>query len=277
MDQNAIDELLKSGSFAEEDNKQQEIYENLTSKTEETDEAEVDFQAVAESIAAEATGVAAATEPVAEPVTETAEPEPTPQQAAVTEAQKRGKVMGQISKVTEASEEGTNLVMNYLDKVLTLISQQNKFIGDISKLNENCPGAVDVAEVMQYLKEYSQSIENTIFDAMDAFQFQDINRQKLMKVMYTLAKLNEYLNDLLGYEADKPDHFGHQIDNKTMVSDQDKSDVDQIINDFQGGQIDASAAVDDEHEVTGSRAAASVDADLSDVDKIIADFNSQQK
>ncbi len=147
-------------------------------------------------------------------------------------AHKKGKVIGQLSKVTEESEAGTNMVMGYLENVLSVISKQQSFIKDILVKYKENPSNIYTDEVLSYLDDNNMVIEDLIFSAMDAFQFQDIGRQKLMKVMYTLARLNEYLNELLGGEENKEKAFGHQIEKRTLEKDKDKELVDNIIGNF---------------------------------------------
>lgn len=148
--------------------------------------------------------------------------------------QKKGKVIGQLTKVSEESEAGTNMVMGYLENVLSLISKQQSFIKDMLNMHKENPSVVNVDEVLSYLNDNNTTIEDIVFSAMDAFQFQDIGRQKLMKVMYTLAKLNEYLNELLGGEENRDKAFGHQIEKRTLEKDIDKELVDGIVDSFKG-------------------------------------------
>lgn len=145
------------------------------------------------------------------------------------QASTKGRVLGQISTVTEESEKGTNEVMGFLENVLTTISEQRQFINEISKKHSEGAPAIDWGMVCSHIDDISILIEEEIYAAMDAFQFQDIGRQKLMKVMYTLGKLNEYLNELLGHEDTKDRQFGRNIDKKTLEKDKEKSDVDAVI------------------------------------------------
>ena len=183
---------------------------------------------------------------------------------------RKGKVMGQLSRVTEESEAGTNMVMGYMENVLTVISRQQDFIKDIiTKYSEN-PEAIGVIEVLTYLKDNTAAIEELIYSAMDAFQFQDIGRQKLMKVMYTLSKLNEYLNELLGGHEDRGKEFGNAIEKKTLEKDKEKVRVDHIVSDFQGSR--SAAAPEDETDDIPAPPA----ADVEDVDRIITDFQKKE-
>ncbi len=144
----------------------------------------------------------------------------------------KGRVMGQITTVTEESEKGTNVVMGFLENVLTTVSEQRDFIDGLSKKHSEGSGSIDWGMVCTHISDISTLIEEEIYAAMDAFQFQDIGRQKLMKVMYTLGKLNEYLNELLGQEASKDRQFGRNIEKKTLEKDKDKDQVDALISKF---------------------------------------------
>jgi len=146
--------------------------------------------------------------------------------------QAQGRVMGQISTVTEESEKGTNVVMGFLENVLTTVGEQRSFLEGISKKHQEDSACIDWHMVCAHITDISSLIEEEIYAAMDAFQFQDIGRQKLMKVMYTLGKLNEYLNELLGQETSKERQFGRHIDKKTLEKDKDKDQVDALISQF---------------------------------------------
>ena len=144
----------------------------------------------------------------------------------------RGRVMGQISTVTEESEKGTNVVMGFLENVLTTVGEQKDFIKNLSQKYQASNEDIDWSMVCSHISDISTLIEEEIYAAMDAFQFQDIGRQKLMKVMYTLGKLNEYLNDLLGKESSRDRQFGRNIEHKTLEKDKDKAQVDALIKEF---------------------------------------------
>jgi hypothetical protein len=182
---------------------------------------------------------------------------------------KKGKVIGQLSRVTEEAEAGTNMVMGYMENVLTIISKQQSFINDIiDKYKEN-PEAINMNEVLPFLNDNNNVVEELIYNAMDAFQFQDIGRQKLMKVMYTLAKLNEYLNELLGGHEDRGKEFGNRIEKKTMEQDKEKVEVDNIVANFK-----------DENSIKSNAADLNnVDAQENnpDVNSIVAEFQEKEK
>jgi len=144
-------------------------------------------------------------------------------------AHREGEVIGQLSRVSEESEAGTNMVMNYLENVVSIIAKIKNYQKNVEARYEADPSSLDVKAVFHFTNDTLFLIEDLIFNAMDAFQFQDINRQKLMKVMYTLAKLNEYLNELLGAEGNKESAFGHDIEKVGMQRDRKKEDIDQLV------------------------------------------------
>jgi hypothetical protein len=253
MDQKEIDALINQGSIEEFNKKQEELIKNLAEK---------------------------------EPPQETASPQsPNPDKPQP----RKGKVMGQLSRVTEESEAGTNMVMGYLENVLNVISKQQEFIKDIIEKYNEQPHAINAIEALSYLNDNNFVIEDLIFSAMDAFQFQDIGRQKLMKVMYTLAKLNEYLNELLGGEEEKDKTFGHHIEKKTMEKDRDKSDVEDIIQSYKQEEQAPPEPVAPTPEPPPAepapppapeppqREVPSVAQSPSDVDDIIAEFQNKGK
>jgi len=237
MDQKEIDALINQGSVAEFNKKQEELLKHIAEKA-----------------------------PVPEePKASISEQDQIPVPPPVVPESQKGKVMGQLSRVTEESEAGTNMVMGFLENVLSVVSRQQSFINDISSMYNENPNAIDIAEAFSFLNDNLTSIEEQIFSAMDAFQFQDIGRQKLMKVMYTLAKLNEYLNELLGGEStDRTRTFGHKIEKKSLEQDKDKAHVDAIISGFR-------------NEPEEPAAPPPVAQESVDVDNIVAQFQNENK
>ncbi len=184
MDQREIDEILKQGSPAALDRKQQELSGKL--------------------------------------------------EAAGLPARRQGEVIGQLSRVSEESEAGTNMVMNFLENVITVLSKMKNYQKKCEASLQADPSAVRSGDVLKFYGDTVFLVEDLIFGAMDAFQFQDINRQKLMKVMFTLAKLNEYLNELLGTAAEKDRTFGRNIEGTSLQKDKYRDEVDSLIEGFKG-------------------------------------------
>lgn len=252
MDQKEIDALIRrsQGSIDEFNKKQEELIKHITEKS--------------EGSSASFKSPAASSVPISTPI----KPE-----------RKKGKVMGQLSRVTEEAEAGTNMVMGFLENVLTVVSRQQAFIKDISAKYTESPGVINIDEVLNFINDNLTLIEDLIFNAMDAFQFQDIGRQKLMKVMYTLARLNEYLNELLGGEDDRGRIFGRQIEKKTLEQDSNKEEVDDIVADFRKDEsvIPQSYLATQEEEIPAPPPAPGGQVVTNDdVDDIIAQFQSKK-
>lgn len=223
MDQKEIDALINQGSVAEYNKKQEDLWRHLVDKS------------PVPPINNAGTGASVAPHEESDlectPPNELLTPNDGYTSASTTE--RKGKVMGQLSRVTEESEAGTNMVMGFMENVLSVVSKQQSFIKDIAQMYAENPSVIDVNEALSFVNDNLATIEELIFSAMDAFQFQDIGRQKLMKVMYTLAKLNEYLNELLGGDAERNKAFGHKIEKKTLEHDKEKKEVDSIVASFQ--------------------------------------------
>ncbi len=205
MDQSEIDALLSGGNLEKENKKQQDIVNSLTDTTVDPPKKASENKAI----------------------------------DGASKLPKKGEVMGQLSKVSEEAEEGTTLVMNYLENMLNIAQKQKEYTDKLENDFKNNSLQKSTKDIIDYFKDSSFLFEDLIFTAMDAFQFQDINRQKLMKVMHTLAQLNNYLNDLLGNEDVKeegPVNFGRNIEEKTLVSDHEKENVDDIVAQYQNSQ-----------------------------------------
>lgn len=251
MDQKEIDELLKKGSFNDFNQKQEELIRHISEKSH-------------------------------KPAPSTAPPPPPKSDSRYDDddippkpKDKEGRVMGQLSRVTEESEAGTNMVMEFMESILNTISKQKEFIADIKNKYRESPDAINFDEVLTFVNDSLFLVEEKIFSAMDAFQFQDIGRQKLMKVMYTLARLNEYLNELLGgSDIERTKQFGSKIEEKTLEQDREKHKVDNIVANFQktGEPEPPSQPAPPRPPQPTSGPGPEVD-----VDKIIAEFHKQNK
>jgi hypothetical protein len=143
-----------------------------------------------------------------------------------------GRVIGQLDSITRLAEEGATEALTGLghclagvDDVLQVLMKV-KAAGDLSDL-----GAAETK---------LQQVQDSLYATMSALQFQDINTQKLYKVMAMLAELNDYLNDLVGFPAPRPKYVvAKNIDQVDLVKDQNKSQVDDLVKQFHnGGNLD---------------------------------------
>jgi hypothetical protein len=97
-------------------------------------------------------------------------------------------------------ENGSDVVMNLLENILAVLGKMKNYLASSEEKYKTNPAAASTLEVLRYFEDMTLLIQDLVFSTMDAFQFQNSNRQKLMKVMSTLSKLSECLNDLLGGE-----------------------------------------------------------------------------
>jgi chemotaxis regulatin CheY-phosphate phosphatase CheZ len=138
-----------------------------------------------------------------------------------------GKVIGQLATITSQSEQGATEAMSCLEKS---IASLDSAVQELDKLKSTVPGA-NVSGLEQHLT----AIQDQLFAAMSAFQFQDISTQKLYKVMSLLADLSDYLNDLVGFPNPRPSYVvAKGIESVDLVKDKSKSNVDDLVKQFQG-------------------------------------------
>ena len=132
-------------------------------------------------------------------------------------AEKDTKVVNQLSQVANDSEEKVSQIFDVLSLTLDnnnefrnyiknfesfiktesdlLISLNNKF-PNIKVFDEHLASANKVSTSLKDLKNLINSEDSKIFEAMELMQFNDINRQKIERVMSVIRKLSLYLNNL---------------------------------------------------------------------------------
>lgn len=168
-------------------------------------------------------------------------------------AEKDTKVVSQLNQVANDSEEkvgqifdvlslgldNNNECRNKITEVESFLTSQtnllnslhNKFpniqvfeqhLGEIQNVNESLSG----------LKNAMNEEDMKIFEAMELMQFNDINRQKIERVMAVIRKLSLYLNNLFEDEGDAKEivvakHI-HGDDNNDLIGE----DLDKLIAEF---------------------------------------------
>ena len=168
-------------------------------------------------------------------------------------AEKDTKVVNQLSQVANDSEEKVSQIFDVLSSTLDnnnefrnyikdfevfikaqselLISLNNKF-PNIKVFDEHLTNANKVTNSLKDLKNLVNSGDSEIFQAMELMQFNDINRQKIERVMSVIRKLSLYLNNL--FEDDNPrelpmaKHIHGDTDTQDLVGD----DLDKLIAEF---------------------------------------------
>lgn len=170
-----------------------------------------------------------------------------------TPAQSDTKVVSQLTQVANDSEEKVSKIFD----VLSLALDNNGIIRDnfkdcekslssqallLNNLIQKFPNIKIFSEHLENINKISSSIknlnnvlndeDNSIFQAMELMQFNDINRQKIERVMFVIRKLSLYLNNLFeddGYPQFTPvaKHI-HGDTNNDLAGD----DLDKLIEEF---------------------------------------------
>ncbi|WP_174247238.1 hypothetical protein [Arcobacter sp. LA11] len=127
------------------------------------------------------------------------------------------KVVNQLSEVANDSEEKATKIFDVLSNILDynngiqsdvkeLSSFNEKQIAMLTSLSQKFPNIDVFKENLAQAEEMGNHISNVhdklnngnneIFQAMELMQFNDINRQKIERVMSVIRKLSTYLNNL---------------------------------------------------------------------------------
>lgn len=163
------------------------------------------------------------------------------------------KVVNQLTQVANDSEEKVSQIFDVLSLTLdnnnelrSSLKEIESFVGSetalLNSLNSRFPNikifderlsqANKVAETLKNLKSMINTEDNEIFQAMELMQFNDINRQKIERVMSVIRKLSSYLNNLFEDSTPAKDivvakHI-HGDDTDDLIGD----DLDKLIAEF---------------------------------------------
>lgn len=167
--------------------------------------------------------------------------------------EKEHKVVNQLNEVAEDSEKKVSQIFDVLSFILDENSEMQQEVKTINKfmisqvsllealsakfpnvevLNENLISAKSIQPSLDVISGKLDEENNQIFVAMDLMQFNDINRQKIERVMSVIKKLSSYLNGLFEDTTDKPEvQIAKHIsgDSDTTV---DESDIESLISEF---------------------------------------------
>lgn len=132
-------------------------------------------------------------------------------------AEKDTKVVNQLSQVANDSEEKVSQIFDvlsltldnnsalrnqiksleqFIDSQANLLNSLNSRFPNINIFNQNLDKIKNVSTELNSLKSSLNDEDNHIFQAMELMQFNDINRQKIERVMSVIRKLSIYLNNL---------------------------------------------------------------------------------
>ena len=168
-------------------------------------------------------------------------------------AEKDTKVVNQLSQVANDSEEKVSQIFDVLSLTLDnnnelrsslkdiesfinaqsslLISLNNKF-PNIKIFDEHLLNANKISNVLKNSKELINSEDSQIFQAMELMQFNDINRQKIERVMSVIRKLSLYLNNLFEDDGSSKDVAVAKHIHGDATNDLIGDDLDKLIAEF---------------------------------------------
>lgn len=168
-------------------------------------------------------------------------------------AEKDTKVVNQLSQVANDSEEKVSQIFDVLSLTLDNNSSLRKQIKEIEEFtnkqsnllnslsikfpsinvfNEHLQNAQDVNEKLKSLKANLDDEDNHIFQAMELMQFNDINRQKIERVMSVIRKLSLYLNNLFEDDNSHQEVAVARHIHGDETSDLIGDDLDKLIAEF---------------------------------------------
>lgn len=168
-------------------------------------------------------------------------------------AEKDTKVVNQLSQVANDSEEKVSQIFDVLSLTLDnnnelrsslkdiesfisaqsslLISLNNKF-PNIKIFDEHLLNANKISNVLKNSKDLINSEDSQIFQAMELMQFNDINRQKIERVMSVIRKLSLYLNNLFEDDGTSKDVAVAKHIHGDATNDLIGDDLDKLIAEF---------------------------------------------
>ena len=168
-------------------------------------------------------------------------------------ADKDTKVVNQLSQVANDSEEKVSQIFDvlsltldnnselrnyikefesFIEKEKGLLTSLNSKFPNIKVFDEHLSNINKLSDSLKSLKNLNNSEDSQIFQAMELMQFNDINRQKIERVMAVIRKLSLYLNNLFEDNSGTKDvaiakHI-HGDDSDDLIGD----DLDKLIAEF---------------------------------------------
>ncbi len=168
-------------------------------------------------------------------------------------AEKDTKVVNQLSQVANDSEEKVSQIFDVLSLTLDnnnelrghikdiesfLISQSNLLVSlnnkfpNIKIFDEHLSKANKISSTINNSRTILNDEDNHIFQAMELMQFNDINRQKIERVMSVIRKLSLYLNNLFEDDGTSKDVAVAKHIHGDSTNDLIGDDLDKLISEF---------------------------------------------
>ena len=168
-------------------------------------------------------------------------------------AEQDTKVVNQLAQVANDSEEKVSQIFDVLSLTLdnnnelrtfikdfeTFINSQSALLGSLNSkfpnikvFDEHLSNANKVSDSIKNLKSMINSEDSEIFQAMELMQFNDINRQKIERVMSVIRKLSSYLNNLFEDNSPQKDIAVAKHIHGDSTDDLIGDDLDKLIAEF---------------------------------------------
>ncbi len=168
-------------------------------------------------------------------------------------AEQDTKVVNQLTQVANDSEEKVSQIFDVLSLTLdnnnelrtfikdfeTFINSQSALLGSLNSkfpnikvFDEHLSNANKVSDSIKNLKSMINSEDSEIFQAMELMQFNDINRQKIERVMSVIRKLSSYLNNLFEDNSPQKDIAVAKHIHGDSTDDLIGDDLDKLIAEF---------------------------------------------
>lgn len=147
--------------------------------------------------------------------------------------------VGQIFDVLSLSLDNNNALRNEVKNIQTFLEEEKKLLNslttkfpNIGVFNKHLSEISNINDKIATLNNITFEEDNKIFEAMELMQFNDINRQKIERVMAVIRKLSLYLNNLFEDDGSSAEvavakHI-HGDDTNDLIGD----DLDKLIAEF---------------------------------------------
>lgn len=147
--------------------------------------------------------------------------------------------VGQIFDVLSLSLDNNNALRSEIKNIQKFLEEEKKLLNslttkfpNIGVFNKHLAEISNINDKIATLNNITFEEDNKIFEAMELMQFNDINRQKIERVMAVIRKLSLYLNNLFEDDGSSAEvavakHI-HGDDTNDLIGD----DLDKLIAEF---------------------------------------------
>ncbi|MFA7083321.1 MAG: hypothetical protein WC141_02180 [Arcobacteraceae bacterium] len=150
--------------------------------------------------------------------------------------EKAGQIFDVLSYILDdnaVTQKSNKKVIAFVDKQIELLNTLSKKFPNIKLFEERLQEAQEINDVTKDLAVRISAEDMKLFEAMELMQFNDINRQKIERVMSVIRKLTAYLNNLFEEDEDYEEiavakHI-HGDSNSDLVG---AEDLDALIAEF---------------------------------------------